>query len=314
MPLSPRQKAFFLIALYQRPKSVEPLFEQLPESECAEMKQMYSELRSNREADIKQVAKSELRKLNSVKVSTYLNEVHEDWLVDLLKQESPLMIATVLRYLPAERVHTILDLLPEPILTSLPKISDTFAISQSLVSLLKARFESLFTLKKTYEPGQPLAFEHLALLRAKQVENIFFEAGYREISLGLIAVPDQARNLVLGRLAAADRDRVEFHLQNAQQVSEQRIKRAQVHLISKQVDPHNQRLFVKELGVMLFVKALLKKDLEDVDLIYKKMPKIEAKMIRDLVVQYVEKNTEASVKTYREDILDAIKRVLSPQS
>lgn len=256
------------------------------------------------------VARSELKKLARPDDRSYVSEVHSDWFVQTLRDESPLVIATVLRNLPAERVHDILEKLPPDVMRDLPKISDTYATDPCLVDMMRRKFEELFPIDGALPPGTTFAFGHFPYLKARPLRAAFAELGYREIGLGLAALPEMTRILVLNRLLPEDKRRVETYMARELDPLGLRTKRAQVHLISREVDPRKPDLFVREVGFLVFAKALLPEDHSGIEIVKRKMPMRESRALIEAVEQYSRANTEASVIPYREDVIAAVKTVL----
>lgn len=310
MILSARQKAFFLIALKERPDDTEALFSYLPVDEAKAYAGIYKDLKGKKNEDIVAVAGTELKKLARPQNLGYLSEVHDDWLLEILKDELPGIIATVLRYLPAERVKFLLDHLPKDVLACLPSLIETYEAPREVVEILRRRFEGFFETEVLVNPDQEFRFEFLHLLRAAQIKNVFQELGYREIALGLSTIPEMTKILVLNRLIPEDKERVEFYLKRMPEGGGQRVKKAQVHLISKEVNPRQPDFFVKELGYLIYAKALQKQDEDTLTVLFRKMSRKEAAALEDAVRQYLPLNTEASVLPFREDVLLAVKAVL----
>lgn len=299
------------MALKLRPDSVGNLITILSPKERQDTQALYDEVKKHGEKNLKIVAAAELNKLSLSSSGSYLKDVHNDWILEILLGESPEMIALVLRHLPADRVSHLLDALPPEILTKLPKMSDTFAIPMELVEHLRRHFEKLFTQNLSLEANEEIRFEHIPLLSHHQLERVFLDLGYREIALGLASLPSEARAAVIERLSAHDRKYVEICLQEMKNdVTPQRMKRAQVHLVSKEIDAANSTLFVKELGFLFYAKSLLKGDESGIEIIKKKMSKQEAAMLQELIDNHRDKNTEALVVAYREDVMLAVKKSL----
>jgi len=306
------QKVFFLIALKHRPDAVSELFPYIPEAQKEYMQKLYDQLKDSDVKSIKAVATSELRKFSKPSTRSFLGDVHNDWLLEILLNESPEIIALVLRHLPAERVKAILDALPPEILSEMPKLSDTYAVPSALVDHLKQQFENFFTIDEILEPGEEVRFEHFSLLSTTQLDTVFLDIGYREIALGLVSLPEDTRHIVIDRLSVSDRKNVQKYLDlnEKDKVSNQRIKRAQVHLVSKEIDAYHSSLFIKELGFLFYAKSVLKNDLPGFEIIKKKMSKKEANVLKQLIDNHIEKNTEALVVAYREDVMSVVKKVL----
>lgn len=310
MVLNLQQKAFFLLVLKQRDRKAPDFFSFLPPEQNQQMNQLFQELKSSSAKEISNVASTELKKLSRARTNHYLSDVHNDWLAEILKWESPEMISVILRYLPAERVRAILDLLPEEILTRLPSLRETFHVSSNLVEILRYKFESFFIYERSFNPEEPFSFQSLCFLHSEQLDKVFFELGYREIGLGLVALPAKTKEMVLDRLLPEDRKPVDYYIERAGEASEPRRRRAQVHVISKEVNPRKPRFFVKELGLLILAKSLLESDSEDLEIIKKKLSMHEAMALQRLVEKHIEKNTDATVYPFREDIVSTVLNVL----
>lgn len=310
MNLSPRQQAFFLIAIKQRLKSADSLFRFLPKNEREEMSRMYQELSEHKESSLKKVVGTELPLLARTKTFSFLSDVHDDWISEILMHESPEMIAMVFRYLPAERVKTILQSFSQEILNRMPKLSNVYALPTDLVELLKAKFESFFPLHRNHTQGQKFEMEHFCMLSSKQIHEVFSELGYHEIAIGMVSLPEQARQIVMERLSNRDRLKVQDAIKHAGDLSPQRIKRAQMHLVSKDLGMSTAVPFILELGYLVYAKSLLPRDQEDMEIVMKKISRAGAHCLEKFAKVLLSKNSEASIMAYREDILGIVQKVL----
>lgn len=304
-------KAFFLLAVRYRGDSAKRLFSSFAPDVAATLNEMHAGVDFRREDRVRDVARRELAKLGRTRQGSYLRDVHNEWLVEMLKWESPHVISLILRYLPADRVRAALELLPKHNLEHLPSLGKTFAVPAELVEAIRERFEGYFVYHRQPDPQRRFAFESVCFLGAKKLSRLFFELGYQEIAWGLTGLPDKTRAMILNRLLPEDRLRVEFYLEKsgAKAVS-QRVRRAQVHLISKEIDQKRPRFFVKELGFLIHAKSILPNDLKDLEIIKQKLSLHEAMVLQRLTEKNLEKNNEATVLAYREDIMAAMKTVL----
>src|SRR3989338_2201685 len=245
MTLSTRQKAFFFVAIKYRGHHAQKLLRFFQKEEANNLETLFEEASKSESSDLSDFASLELKKLLRIREGNYLNDVHDDWIAEILKNESPHMISMILRYLPAERTSSILEALPKEILKKFPTLKATFEAKPALVDALRRRFESYFEIQKTFDPKADFQFESLCFLHTDQIDKVFFELGYREIAFGLVSLPKKTRDMVLARLLPEDRARVEYCLKTAHQASQQRIRRAQIHVISKEIDPRRPKFFVK---------------------------------------------------------------------
>ncbi|OVE82463.1 hypothetical protein BVY03_00935 [bacterium K02(2017)] len=311
MNLDAQQKAFFLITLKLLGKDSEKIINWLPEEQKHEMLSRFEDLKSHDANSIQYVATSELRHLSQPKNLSYLADVHNDWIIDLVKDESVEMISTIMRYLPPERVNAILSQLPESIISKMPKMSQAFAVSNDLVNLLKQKFESFFVLHKDYSQGQEIEFEHLCLLNSKQLHSVFKEVGYRELSLALKSIPQKAKDKVLGRLLKSDREQVEFYDQLKMDLSPERFELAQKNILDPDIGLHDAQSYIVELGFKLFVLAALKPDQRDLIIIKHKMSKDNAKVLQIMWDKQVAENTQDSSESFRVEFIESVKKVMN---
>jgi hypothetical protein len=309
MNLNPRQKAFFLMVLCIDAKKAPLYFPYLSAVEQEAMEKMLQALPQDQPTQVADVARDQLKRLARPQRRSFLSDVHNDWILDVLKHETPHMVAAILRHLPPERVSVLLDELPPSLLNNLPRLSETYTMPKAFSEHLRLKFQELFLLPRDINFKQEFSFDKLPYLSAHQLELVFQELGYREIALGLAALPQSTRQAVSARLSSEDRLCVERYMKTAMQASPQRIKKAQFHLVSKDVNPEDHRYFVKELGYLLYAKSLMATDLSDLDIVYKKISMREAEILKSMIEQYVQKNTEATVVGFREDILAAVKFV-----
>lgn len=284
-------------------------FSYLSTAEQEVMGKMLKALPQDQPTQIADVARDQLKHLARPQIRSFLSDVHNDWILDVLKHETPQMVAVLLRHLPPERVRVLLDELPSSLLNNLPRLSETYDMPKAFSEHLRREFQELFLLPRDIDFKQEFTFDKLPYLSAHQLEWVFQELGYREIALGLAALPGTTRQAVSARLSSEDRLCVERYMKTAMQASPQRIKKAQFHLVSKDVNPEDHRYFVKELGYLLYAKSLMATDLSDMGIVYKKISMREAEILKPMIEHHVQKNTEATVVGFREDILAVVRFV-----
>lgn len=310
MSLSESQKAFAWLVLRDHSKEAGEYLNHFPQEIQKEILEIQSKISGRHQDELLSMARKELRKIAHRPSKSYLADVHSDWLVDVLLNESPMMISTVLRYLPAERAKYILEHLPKRLVESLPSLVETYNVPQGLVKILKAKFEDIFTLHKERPEKQSLQFEHLCLLSADQLQAVFMELGYREIAMGLRSLPKQAQKIVLERLLPKDQFHVETYIKETDKIGSQRFKKAQIHLVSQEQDSSQPEEFVFGLGILILAKSVLLKDEADLKVVKHKLSKAHVKQLEEHIENYSKINTEATVLGYREDIIAAMKKVI----
>ncbi|MCP5463558.1 MAG: hypothetical protein H7A33_00875 [Deltaproteobacteria bacterium] len=310
MSLSLRDKAFFLLVLKDHPQNAVQYFSYLNTQLKSQLQKLYDQIASLSHENIKAVAHSELMRLVKRQSQTYLNDVHDDWLVEILLKESPAMVAIVLRYLPVDRAKRILDRLPPEVSSKMPKMKKTFSVSPILLLMLQQRFENLFAVDRVYRKGETLEMNHLPLLGQRKVQQVFLNLGYRELSLGLRTLPEGTRSIMLKRFPAEVRSAVADYLKKGDRVSPERIKLAQQNVSDAQDKQSSGKEFVMGLGFVVFSKSILAKEESDLGIIEKMFPLVLAKQLRKLAQEQMGSNTEASALAYREEVIAAMTAVL----
>ncbi len=310
MNLSPRQRAFFLLTLNRHGKAAATLFKFTPPSEAKLYAQMLDDLKGHSDRGVETVAKSELSRLNTANARSYLSQVHVDWLAEALKPEIPAVIAAVLRCLPAEQSHAVLERLGPEVVVAMPKLSDTFAVPQTLVDHMRHHFENQFVNERTYVSGEPLEYSHLCVMPGRLIEGVFLNLGFHEIALALTGLPQRARDLVLSRLLPDDAKAVLAAITEVKTIAPGRIKIAQANLMDAKTNGAEPRGFVLSLGFSVFARSVLPKDLTDVAVVKKKMSKIYAGTLQDAIDHVLSEGTEATTLVYREEVLKAMKKTV----
>lgn len=311
MSLSARDKAFLMAVLYFHPEKAGDYINCLSGDLQKDILPVYESLSSHSGQSLRRVAKDQMRELREPESSHYLHHVHDDWLVSFLIQETPEMVALILRNLPGDRIKSLLEKMPEDFKAKLPKMGETFALSPDLVQLIQKRFEDSFILDRAKPQLDHLEFEDLVWVDPQSLQNVFKEAGYREIAIAIQTVSQKAQQVILERLSVIDRGRVEYHLkQTGSGATKKRIETAQNHLVHPKVGSQGAEDFVTSLGLLVYAKCLLARDLDDLTIIKRKMAKPQAEKLQRFVDEAVAGQSEATVVEFRHEILMAMKDIL----
>ena len=102
--LNDRQRAFILTAYLVEKDGALDLIPFLPQSEQGLIEAALLRLSQKKEAQKNQVIQDELRRLLAVSNKGLMAELHPDWIVQAIQNESGQMIATIIRYLPGDKV------------------------------------------------------------------------------------------------------------------------------------------------------------------------------------------------------------------
>lgn len=308
--LNDRQRAFLMIAWLTDGSSAEASFSFLPETEKPLLSAALGRLASKTKTEKKQVIKDELKRLAVQSQLSFLSEVHPDWLLEALRKENPRMIATILRYLPGHHVSFLLDELPEEILKELPPISETFDLNLELVQILRKRFEQNFvSLPLTQAPVRRLAFDTLPLLPANDLLKLFLDVGFREISLAFTTLKTKTIEVILRRLPLREASLLRLKIEQRGSVPEDRLKKAQAHLLSLDLEKGAPDTMILEAGFFVYSKALLPVHLQGVSMIQQKFSRRVGLLLKNYVDKNLPLNSDKTVVPYQDEVVEIAKKL-----
>lgn len=310
MSLALQHKVFYLLILKEAPDLIDQAFSLVSQTLKNSLSKLHGELSQHDPEIVKKVAEAELKKLSSTHHQFNLLDVHNDWILEALLSETPEMIALVLSHLPAERSSEILDHLPQDLLNQLPSVNETMQLPPMLNGILQQRFVQLFPKISRTPQKDSLQFLDLALLPSQVLQKVFSRLGYQEIALGLKGIHESTRLKVVSRLNQNDRKIVEDYWKKLDNVASQRIKKAQEHLLSQKISAQLADRFIKDLGYLIFAKAMQKDYDSELQVILRKFSKKEAMALEHAVNEHWDENTSTSVLGYQEDVIRAAKSVL----
>lgn len=319
--LNDRQRAFLMISVLRDRSGAADLISFLSPQEQAIIGRALEMVLSKTKAEKQEIILDELKKLAVRARRSFLSEMNPEWILNLLKNESPRMLATILRYLPGEQVHTILENLPASTLQAMPAYSETFSLDPDLVQILKRRFEQNFV-SPLYAGLSPkrFTFDILHLLPAVRLKMLFVELGLCELAMAFSTLNEKTVNLLFGRLSNRDATLIKMRMDEKKEgVSEERMKKAQSHLMSldvKKEDPESGKpesgkpeTLILEMGFFVFSKAVLPENLNAVSFMVQKFSMKTGNLLQHYVDKSLPTNSEKTVVRYRQEIMASARLV-----
>ncbi|HBF13954.1 MAG TPA: hypothetical protein DDW49_11310 [Deltaproteobacteria bacterium] len=306
--LDPSSRAFVMMLLLDAPDLASSLVSFLPPEDQPVVLDAVKTWQSSDKKLKKQFIHDELSRQQMQSHWGVLSQVHPDWIVDALSQESPRMIATVLRYLPAETVRVVLDKLSAETLKNMPTLAQTFSLDVHLINALKEILENRFAqLKQNNDMG--LSFATIPMFSAKKLGSIFRELGFRELAMALKGFDEESKSLILKRLSPRDGALLKLHFEQITDVPEERLKQAQNHVLSLDLKKGALPLLVLEAGFFVYSKALLQEHIPSMQVLQLKFSMEESRLLKKYVEMNVPVNISSVAGKYQKEVMQIVQKL-----
>lgn len=304
-----RQRAFFLASLISEESDFQSILPYLSEADALGMNKAYQDWQTETHPKQQNWILAQLKQ-GMAPVSP-LQDVHSDWLAHALQNETPRLIACILRYLPSQQVQAILDKLPDEKIKKLPLMSETFSVAPEVIHVIKRGFEQSFAsrplpqgLPQGLPPGGELqAMDRVPQLPARKLHLFFRELGLGELAIAFGSLKEQTIQLILKRLPALEAVLLQEKLTKNRQVTLARLQMAQNHVLSLDLHEVGRKYMVYQLGFLVYAKSALPRQYDGATYIQKKFSFELGDLLKKALQKNLPLNTEKTVETYREDIL-----------
>lgn len=311
--LNDRQRAFLMIAVLRDRSQAASLIPFLAPGEQALLGRAVENVLSKTKSEKQEIILDELRRLAVQSRRSFLSEVHPEWILKALEKESPRMLATILRYLPGEHVHAILEKLSSDRLQAMPSYSETFFLDPELVQILKRRFEQHFV-SPLYAGVSPkrFTFETFHLLPSHKLQMIFREAGLQEVAMAFSTLNAKTVDLLFQRLSARDSTLIQMRMDEKKEgVASERLKKAQSHLVSLDLEKGDPETLVMEAGFFIFSKAILPDNLNSTQFLIQKLAPKMGYLLQHYIDKNLAANSEKTVPRYRQEIMASARAAMA---
>jgi hypothetical protein len=235
-------------------------------SEGEKGRHLFSFLSSRGEEAVERIANSYLktpltpqflkeRILNRTRVQSRLalEETHSEWILELLRDESPRVRGLLLEFLSAQKAEAILANLGAHERRQIQKPSRK--VSDAVLSIVRNGIEKKLGLVSPLR-GESFPFLKVFHLTGDGLRALLRDAGIEEICDAFSAVEPQVLRVFLSRCALSDSSEIRKRIAERGRISSERRREAQrrlLHYHGGQVIP--ERLFV-EVGIDCFASAL----------------------------------------------------------
>lgn len=304
-----------LIALMADRARVKEYIPFLPPHEQESVSTVLDQLIERTGAEKNRAIVDELRRLMATAQLNFLPEIHPDWILEALLPETPRTIAAILRHLPGQHVQYLLDRLPQNVVKDLPSFSETFALNPELAAVLRRNFEASFAPMPSSTGGlKHFSFETLHFLSAEKLLSLFREVGLREVALAFGTLNPKTVEMILSRLSQRDAALLKLRLEKREVVSDDRLKKAQGHLLGLDLEGEgrgaNPEGLFMESGFFVYSKALLPAHLEAGLVIQQKMTRPLGLLLKRHVDKNLPLNSEKTVFPYQKEIVQIARNMV----
>lgn len=306
LELSDSQRSFALVSLLLDGDGALALLSFLQTGERNILEPALKELLTLSKPERNKTIVSEMKQLKEEATKSPLAEIHPDWILEALVKEPPRVIAIVLKYLPSEHVRSILDRLPPEVLQNLPRLSQLSHMDEELFLTMRSDFENRFRVSDTWSGPVGHSFESIPHLSRFKLEMMFRELGYAELAMAILSLNEKGIDFILARLEKKEATILKRHVEQKRKVPLLRLKQAQSHFLSLDLNRTSTEGLVMDAGFFVFSKSLLPQDSQAILLMKRHFSKIVANQLQKYIDKNQPINTEKTVARYREEILNIV--------
>ncbi|MBI2346568.1 MAG: hypothetical protein HYV03_06775 [Deltaproteobacteria bacterium] len=199
-----RERTVALLAFAHNPSGASGLADYGPPQEGESLRGRIERLSASAGKGSGPTLHEELRGLQVAEDVVILHEMHPAWLAGVLESESPRVVGLLMRYLPSRHVRYLAEHLPEGLRRRLPHLLDTFAVTPTILRLVRRTFESHFVPIRPTRSAESLDFSDLAQLRGEELEALLRDLGIHELAIAFRDLPAAALHIVFNRLKFRD--------------------------------------------------------------------------------------------------------------
>lgn len=183
-----------------------------------------------------------------------LQDVHPAWMLKVLEQESPRIIAILLRYIPSHHSRYIVDRLPERIRQRMPHFVDAFSVPTPIVQSIRRRFEAHFDGQLSHHASTE-GFASVVALSYDDLPKFFRDLGLHEIALAFSDADELSIQVLMKRLPESDARRLEERMHQVGEASKALTRDAKFTILEIDVESLPSERFLFEVGIRAFAKA-----------------------------------------------------------
>ena len=269
--LDSKKKALSLLACLGDADQALSLYRFIPEENEQDLQLATQELLSVPKSSRTPFIVKELKKLMRENDLKLFSEIHPGWFAEFLKNENPQTTAVILHYLPNDKAKLILSYLPQKFKDRLPK-HKKFALPETLVEIVKARFEAQFSTLKFSSKQNNLSLQDLYFLKLEDLIRFFEELGIHQMAKAFKGLEGAALKALLFRLPLKIAKQLQSTLKALGNIPTRELTEAQVLLLDFPLETVDTDHLAHQVGLAFFSKGITSKESDIVKALQFKLP------------------------------------------
>ena len=306
--LSERQQAFLLLAVLREGDKALALCESMDESRGRDLQGILERLLQQPKKSREDEIQRQLARLGSEgKVNLWL---HADggWVVEALRNESPLVWALVFRELPRAKIGRVLSELPKELRKTIKAMSHHVP-AEPVWALLKRRIEARFPAVPREVWEHLGEFEAFRQLNTDQFYQLMRELGISEMAIAFSQVDRAATRAILHRLGVEEAKELRGRIKKGGNYSKDQMREAQMNILSLEAEKVKTDELTLEIGFGVFSRAFGKEHEPFAPIfIYKLSPRFGYVLKRYLDLNIPRNNSEKA-RRVREHVAQSLERI-----
>ncbi len=270
--LEPRWKMVVYLASLEDEENAFELYRFIPQELEKPLVEATRQLLSLPKKERERGLKAELKKIIHSEHQDILAQINPGWFLEVLKQESPLLISLILKNLPSDSAKFILEKLSPEIREKLPGTEKQISVSSEWMDIVKSCFESRFPLRFVPSLEEQTDLPHFYFLKTEQWLVFLRELGVNQLAKAFQGVDRSAFKALMHRLSLRDAKELQAQAKQLSEVSSRELKEAQMLLLALPVDTLNPEELFLEVGIAFFTKGLVAQDEKFVQALQYKLP------------------------------------------
>lgn len=306
--LSEKDQAFLLAAALKERDRAFDLFEHLGEADVERLRDPLERLLQRPKESHKLQFSGELTRLAFHGRGSLFKYAEAGWIVEHLREESPLVVAIILRELPKIKAGRVLGELPRELRKDL-KQQKMQPVSEAVVRWVRKRFEQSFPSIPTDWAERQESLAKLAQLEADPLMRLLREAAIHELSVAFVKINRSATRAILHRLNLQDAKELQHRIKQGGEFSLELQREAQLNILSLDFEKIGPKELMQEIGFSLLSKCFSEDTAFLAPLfIYKLPPKQGYVLKRHVDLNLANSNADKAGKL-RERILEGLLRM-----
>src|SRR4029453_2140932 len=150
--------------------------------------------------------------------------------------------------------------LPKEVRSRLPKMNDALAVSESLIDVIRDRFERQFPKMAPPRRGEEISLHHLYFIKIDKLLALFKDLGIDQLARAFKGVHKTALKAFLNRLLIKDAKEFQARVKSIEKMTTRELREAQMLLLDLPIETINPKSLFLEVGMAFFAKALTREE------------------------------------------------------